>query len=82
LIGSDPVSTDNPPEVQVTWMRQWMSDPANVFISHSPGSEILYPEVNRRTDALAAQIGLRRVTLASIADRNGRPRFEVFRFAR
>ncbi len=49
---------------------------------HSPGSEILYPEVNRRTDALAAQIGLRRVTLASIADRNGRPRFEVFRFAR
>jgi len=82
LIGSDPVSTDNPPEVQVTWMRQWMSDPANVFISHSPGSEILYPDVNRRTDALAARFGLRRVTLASIADRNGRPRFEVFRFAR
>ncbi|MCL4401364.1 MAG: hypothetical protein M1436_01685 [Acidobacteria bacterium] len=78
-VGSDPVSKPSPGADDLSAVREWTSTPSSVFISHADGSEF-QPGAARRMEALAAAFGHRRETLAMIADRNGRPRFQVFRF--
>lgn len=56
-----------------------ISKPESIFVGHPDGSE-LFQGVNARLASLAAEAGYRRVTIADIADRNGRTMFEVFRF--
>jgi hypothetical protein len=56
-----------------------MSTPKNVFIAHTAGHEV-FPGGNAARQMLAAEMHLRREMLAEIADRRGKPRFEVFRF--
>jgi hypothetical protein len=58
-----------------------VADSKTVFVSHVPGSEV-FPGTNQRLAAIAAEKGYQSETLALIADRFGRPRFQVFRFVR
>jgi 4-amino-4-deoxy-L-arabinose transferase-like glycosyltransferase len=60
-------------------MLHFLSLPGAIFLAHTPGNEF-YPAINRRLGAFAAAQGYRRETIATVSDRNGRPRFEIFRF--
>ncbi|MFB3829798.1 MAG: glycosyltransferase family 39 protein [Bryobacteraceae bacterium] len=78
-VGSDPVTAPAPGESERAAVRLWASGPANVFVAHTEGSEF-YPGGAPKIQALAAEAGYRAQPLALIADRHGRPRFQVFRF--
>ncbi len=62
-----------------TPVRKPLEDPRMVFIEHAPGCE-LFPGVHARLDAIAGTLGLTRDVIRTIADRNGRPRFELVRY--
>ena len=54
-------------------------NPHYLFVSHTP--EFTYhPEIRSAVEAAARQDGYAEDPVATIADRNGRPTFEVFRF--
>jgi hypothetical protein len=64
----------------------WPSpDPAQLssdrvlFLTHTPGNEV-FPGANARLDDLAAQLGLKREVVRTIADTRGKPIFQVLRF--
>jgi Dolichyl-phosphate-mannose-protein mannosyltransferase len=65
---------DNPEAV-----RQWLRTPMTVFVSHTDANQI-FRGVNQRLDAIARADGLRRDSIQVVADRNGRPIFQVFRY--
>jgi hypothetical protein len=80
-VGSHPLSK---PELDAKDKRivlERMSEAESIFVSHTDAAE-QFTGVNARLRALAAEAGYRREMLAEIADRNGRPIFEVFRFER
>lgn len=63
------------------FLEAMISDPDNVFVTHTPGREV-YPGMSARLDAFAAAEGYRREPLQTIYDRNGRAIFDVYRFRR
>jgi len=61
--------------------RSLMADPGTAFVAHAQGEE-LFPGVRQRLFMIAAEAGYMPQMLNVIADRNHRPRFEVFRYVR
>jgi hypothetical protein len=61
--------------------RSLMADPGSAFVAHAQGEE-LFPGVRQRLFTIAAEAGYTPQMLTVIADRNHRPRFEVFRYVR
>lgn len=57
----------------------WIRQPATVFVAHSPQVE-LAAGVHEKLRGAARELGWERQVTAVIADRNGRPRFELWRF--
>jgi hypothetical protein len=78
--GRDP-QTGDMNESNRNWIVHEMIAPPgdSVFIDHTQGSR-LQPSVQARLEAIAQSAGYRRQTMRTIADRNGWPVFEVFRF--
>jgi Dolichyl-phosphate-mannose-protein mannosyltransferase len=58
-----------------------VSDPNGVFLGHVPGSEA-FPVMAANLNDAARMMGYRKELLRTVADSNGRPVFEVFRFVR
>lgn len=56
-----------------------IANPSYVFVSHTPAFTY-HPEIRASLEDAARQNGYAEERLATIADRNGRPTFEVFRF--
>jgi 4-amino-4-deoxy-L-arabinose transferase-like glycosyltransferase len=80
-VGSDPLSkaqlnTDDRQEV-----LSRLAETDAVFVGHPDGAE-MFPGVNAKLRAIAAETGYRQETVAQIPDRNGRIIFEVVRFVR
>jgi hypothetical protein len=57
-----------------------MADPAYAFVDYT-GEGSQFPGVRQRLERIAEDAGYTRDRLALIADRNHRPRFEIFRYA-
>jgi hypothetical protein len=58
---------------------KWLIEQQGLFLSHVDGKEVM-AGVNERLRQGAARLGYRQVVLRRIADRNGRPVFEVSEF--
>jgi Dolichyl-phosphate-mannose-protein mannosyltransferase len=71
--GSDPAVVEN--------ALKMLAVPGAIVVGHTEGNEML-PGVNAGLDALAESAGYRRQLVKTIADRNGRPIFEVCRYPR
>jgi hypothetical protein len=56
-----------------------VSGPGHLFVSHTPGFTFM-PAIRARLDDWARKDGYEEEPVTTIADRNGRPTFEVFRF--
>jgi len=80
-VGSDPLSKPQLDADDKRIVLARMSEAESIFVGHTDAAE-QFAGVNARLRALAAEGGYRREMLAEIADRNGRPIFEVFRFER
>jgi len=59
--------------------RTQVTAPDFVFVRHTPDKEIL-PGVNEKLRKAAAELGYEEKVEQTVADRNGRPVFEIFRF--
>jgi hypothetical protein len=80
-VGSDPLSKPQLDAEDKRTVLERISEADAVFVGHADGAE-QFTGVNAKLRALADEAGYRREILAAIADRNGRPMFEVFRFER
>ena len=80
-VGSDPLSKPQLDAKDKRIVLKRISEGESIFVGHTDGAE-QFAGVNARLRALAVEAGYRREMLAEIADRNGRPIFEVFRFER
>jgi hypothetical protein len=69
----------DPAPAQKEWLASLVTEPDTVFVNHAPGGEI-FAGSDERLAEIAAGRGYRAETLSVIADRNGRPRFRIFRF--
>jgi len=78
-VGSEPLMTDTPSDLQKRALATMVTDGSAVFVGHTAGEE-LFPLVDERLDRAAASLGYRKEVLETIADSNGRPRFEIFDF--
>jgi hypothetical protein len=80
-VGEDPIG--KPQLTADDWraVLDMISTPDHVFITHAKGFEF-YPGLAAKMTQFAEGAGYRRQDLATISDSNGRPTFEVFRFAR
>lgn len=78
-VGSEPLMTDAPSELQRKALRAMITKPEAIFLGHVAGAE-MFPMVNERLDRAAEEFGFRKELLETVADSNGRPRFELFRF--
>ena len=58
-----------------------LADPHALFVSHVPSREA-FPGVNEHMETFARQEGYKEEPVRIVADRNGRPIFEVFRVQR
>lgn len=79
--GSDPVMKDAPNEADQRAIDNMLSQQHAVFITHMPGQEF-FPGAMERLLKAAAERGYRGELLRTVADRNGRPVFKVYRFVR
>lgn len=79
--GTDPLMKTqlDPEDRQLVLDR--IAESESVFVAH-PDALDLFKGVNAKLMAVATEAGYRREIVAGIADRNGRPMFEVFRFRR
>jgi len=77
--GSEPLMTDAPSEPQQKALGRMVEDSRAVFVGHVAGEE-MFPKVNERLARAAEGFGFRKEVLRTVADSNGRPRFEIFRF--
>ena len=75
-----PFSTDTPSETDRRNIRIIFSDPQAIFVGHVAAREVTLG-ARKRLEQDAEAAGLRKETIRSISDSNGRPVFEVFRLA-
>ena len=73
------VNTDSPSPEQLTEIRDMLLDPAGLILDHVQEHEV-FPNVGARLDRAASSLGCRREVVATIADSNGRPMFEILRY--
>ncbi|HTM51833.1 MAG TPA: glycosyltransferase family 39 protein [Bryobacteraceae bacterium] len=78
-VGSDPLSKPQLDAEDRRVVQARLAEPEVIFVSHTDAAE-QFTGVNGKLRDLAREGGYRRVNLAEIPDRNGRPIFEVFRF--
>jgi 4-amino-4-deoxy-L-arabinose transferase-like glycosyltransferase len=81
LNGSDPVARPEMTEEDRKGANWLLSEPGNVFITHTKPYEF-FPGNSDRLVAFAAQSGLRQQPLATISDRHNRQVYEVFKFVK
>jgi 4-amino-4-deoxy-L-arabinose transferase-like glycosyltransferase len=79
--GNEPLMSDTPPPGRQALLKEMLGNREAVFLGHVDGEE-MFPQVNQRLERAASAAGLRKVVLSTVADSNGRPRFEIFRLAR
>jgi hypothetical protein len=63
----------------VSEIRPMLANPHYLFVSHVP-TLTYQPEIRASVEVAAREGGYLEEPVATIADRNGRPTFEVFRF--
>ena len=68
-----------PSKTEKSWVAGLIADPRNLFIDHTPDA-VVFRDVREHLGSIAAAAGYRRETVTTIADRNHRPRFEIFRY--
>jgi hypothetical protein len=68
-----------PSDPEAAWIGSLVRDPSNVFVNYTEGGE-QFIGVRSRLASIAAKSGVRPEVLATIADRNRRPRFEITRY--
>jgi len=68
------------PEQQAQ-LRAMLSDTSAIWLGHAAGREA-FPGVDAHLERFAFMAGYRRELIRTIPDSNGRPVFEIFRFAR
>jgi len=79
--GSDPLSKADFSDDDRRAVLERIAIPNAVFVGHTEGNEF-FTTVNPRLRSISEQAGYRREIFAELADRNGRPIFEVVRFVR
>jgi hypothetical protein len=78
-MATDALMSDQPAAGDLTIERLKLQRPDALWLGHTGGQE-QFQGVGARLDRIAASIGLRKQIVDTIADRNGRPVLEVFRF--
>ena len=78
-IATDPLAKPAADEDDRRKFREWLAEPDPLFVGHVPSAEVL-PEARARLRTLAAQCGWEPEAPRIIADRRGKPVFEVYRF--
>ena len=79
-IATGPVSTDSPTPEQLGEIRDMLRDPGGLILDHVREHEV-FPDVGARLDRAAQSAGYHREVVRTIPDSNGRPMFEILRFA-
>ena len=79
-VGTDPISKPDLTDADREYLAQMIGSPDNLFINHTSDFEFFH--VNDRLVKYAEGAGYRRRIEAVIADSNGRPVYEVYRFVR
>jgi hypothetical protein len=69
----------DPSPSEKAWLSSLVADSNSVFVNHPPEDEA-FPGTTRRLTAIAAEKGYKSENLTLIADKNGRSRFQIFRF--
>ncbi len=80
-VGTDPISKPALNDADREFLAQMIGDPDHVFINHTRDFEF-FAGVNGRLVKYAQDAGYRRQVDAVIADSNGRPVYEVYRFVK
>jgi hypothetical protein len=78
-VANGPFMDDTPSQADRDIAGRMIADRDAVFVSHVAERES-FPGVGRRADQMALGLGYRKQVLETIADSNGRPVFEVFRY--
>jgi 4-amino-4-deoxy-L-arabinose transferase-like glycosyltransferase len=79
-MGSEPLMHEETTDRDAEAITRMIADPRAVFVSHTPAFEE-FRGVPRRLDRFAAAHGYVRSPIRTLADPQGRPVFEVYRFA-
>ena len=72
---------DSADEAERHEIANMLAEPASVFVTHVPEQEV-FAKVGAHLEQEAQALGYRKELLRTVADSNGRPVFEVFRFVR
>jgi 4-amino-4-deoxy-L-arabinose transferase-like glycosyltransferase len=80
-VGTDQVGQQEISPADRAILARMISDPANLFISHTKGFEF-FPAWNPRLIQIAAASGYQRELETEISDPFGRPVFDLYRFRR
>jgi hypothetical protein len=75
-----PVNTDSPSPEQLGEIRDMLRDSSGLILDHVREHEV-FPDVGVRLDRAAQSFGYHREVVRTIPDSNGRPMFELLRFA-
>jgi hypothetical protein len=68
-----------PSEADTAWIRSLIENPQDVFVNHMAPDE-QFPAAREHLALIAAQAGRTKYVIATIRDRNQRPRFEIVRY--
>ena len=79
-LATGPVNTDAPSPEQLGEIRDMLRDPGGLILDHVREHEV-FPDVGVRLDRAAQSLGYHREVVRTIPDSNGRPMFEILRFA-
>jgi hypothetical protein len=77
---ADQLRTDTPSLVEQSQLAAMLADPQSIFVGHVREREA-FQGVDERLDRFADAGGYRKQILQTVADSNGRPVFEILRFA-
>lgn len=75
-----PLATDSASPEELGRIRQMLQDPEALVLDHVREQE-LFPNVGARLERAARSLGYRKEVVRTIPDSNGRPMFEIVRFA-
>jgi hypothetical protein len=77
----DPLRTDTPNARERAQLAAVLANSNSIFVAHVPEREA-FQGVNERLDRFAESAGYGKQMIEVVPDSNGRPVFEIFRFAR
>jgi len=79
VVANDPLMSDTPSAAERETVERWLADADGLFVAHTEAYEE-FKGVGKRLAKLAAEFGYTRELVATVADANGRPVFEVSRY--